>query len=802
MADVRHRTTWGNRLRTTARGFAGLGLFAAFQGALILYAYGDLPADLAGAEAFAKSATAGEKGLWPQIGSIAVLAGAAAVALWAVVELAGVLFAVAGRRTAVGANTYLQIGLALALVIAVNLLSFNLFRRFDATETKQFSLPADVKQRLEELDPRTPTDVVVLLRNKTSAIQSDKQDDLDDAAEQKIVEKVRDLVDMLRDYGPRFNVTVLKTKDKNYRRDVAALGKDAPELKAQIDAAPENSIFFRSGPRVQRMSFNDFFLLDKEASRETVDGETESTNLVLRPQGIARFADKVAGVEEKKPKVGLAVLHPVLTSKDDSDDYTSRGLRQVLEANGFEVSDVILKKWGRGNPAAAADTFAEYELERVEGRYNLLALLAESRAKLLAGLAKAKAEAAAAKTLPEQAKALQPFVRGKIESEKQVAQVLAQLDGAVEEFAAEQKAIEEARAKMAPQYAKVIADERSYEARRTTDVKAKFAAAVADCDLLIVPRMTTMEVSRNRIIESWLYSLSAEQADVIKEFLKAGKPVLVLFGPIKVGGGAGPAQEPEPDEVEKLFARLGVEFGGQTILYDAEAEAAAEGRDEALGGAAVPLPPLVFAPKLAGKDANPVAAAFALTGRAVDTKLAINRSGFRPLYPSDELKKLPYNPVLAETTRDAWNEEKPAPSGEYVPKYEPTKFDDPKKGTKDEERRGPFPVGLAFAAKVPADWYADKPKDTPTVRVVALGHGGLFVGKTLDPAQQTLLLDSVNWQLKRDDRLPGETLGAWRFPRAALSGPETVLWRWQTLAGLPLVCVLFGGLVLMRRKLR
>src|SRR5205085_11021229 len=162
-------------------------------------------------------------------------------------------------------------------------------------------------------------------------------------------------------------------------------------------------------------------------------------------------------------------------------------------------------------------------------------------------------------------------------------------------------------------------------------------------------------------------------------------------------------------------------------------------------------------------------------------------------------------PVIAETTKDAWNEEKPVGDRDYVPKYEPTKFDDPKKGTRDEERRGPFPIGEAVEVPVPADWLepklaaaqaaaavgggafapggtadvvldpakysaavpADKRPDPPTVRVVALGHGGLFVGKKLEPAQERLLLHTLNWQLKRDDRLPQDKPAGekWQYPR-------------------------------------
>jgi hypothetical protein len=167
------------------------------------------------------------------------------------------------------------------------------------------------------------------------------------------------------------------------------------------------------------------------------------------------------------------------------------------------------------------------------------------------------------------------------------------------------------------------------------------------------------------------------------------------------------------------------------------------------------------------------------------------------------------------------------PDREYIPKYEPTKLGDPKKGTRDEERRGPFPVGVAVEVPVPAEWLDTKAgsikdvaaaavggpgaavdpaatKDAPTVRVVAYGHGGLFVGQTLTPAQEKLLVHTLNWQLRRDDRLPRDADDAdkWRFPRTALTPTQAYLWHTGTFLGLPLLCGYLGLIVLMTRKVR
>ena len=168
-----------------------------------------------------------------------------------------------------------------------------------------------------------------------------------------------------------------------------------------------------------------------------------------------------------------------------------------------------------------------------------------------------------------------------------------------------------------------------------------------------------------------------------------------------------------------------------------------------------------------------------------------------------------------------------------MPKFEPPKPDDPRVGTRDEERRGPFPVGVAVEVPVPAEWIIPPPypeqqqlaailpvfdgglsalgitlvaeqTSRPTVRILVYGHGGLFTGKQLSPGAKTLLLHSVNWLLRRDDRLPQDAPEAkkWRYPRVELSEREYVAWRWGTFLGMPLLCIYLGLIVLMLRKIR
>jgi hypothetical protein len=185
------------------------------------------------------------------------------------------------------------------------------------------------------------------------------------------------------------------------------------------------------------------------------------------------------------------------------------------------------------------------------------------------------------------------------------------------------------------------------------------------------------------------------------------------------------------------------------------------------------------------------------------------------------------------TTPDAWNEPNPLGDSDTLPKYDPAKPGDPLKGTHDEERKGPFPVGVAVEVPVPAEWVIEKPypmeqqiaavlpifdrglsalgmtlvarqHERPKVRIVAYGHGGLFTGTRLTPGQETLLMHTINWQLHREDRLPADVADAekWRFPRVELSSRETAAWRLGTVLGLPLLCVYFGAFVLLMRKVR
>jgi hypothetical protein len=368
--------------------------------------------------------------------------------------------------------------------------------------------------------------------------------------------------------------------------------------------------------------------------------------------------------------------------------------------------------------------------------------------------------------------------------------------------------------------------------------------------MLIIPRLTVMNAGSGVWIPPSVYpffNLNDDQAAAVRAFVKAGKPVMVCFGPTSIGEGL----PVPPDEVEKIFNRFGITFGNQTILSDAEAKGIAERRGEALSGGDVDVPPVLIGAgnDSAGKPAGPVATALETSAHGVPGgKLSVKKSGFRPVYARGSAAgRMLFAAEFLSLGKDSWTETRLIGDEDYVPVFDPPKLkgEDFSKGPLDVERKGPHPVGAVVEGPVPIEWLDPRPggaaagaavlaattpglplgiafaaavdpadytnvipeRDRPTVpivRLAAFGHGGLFTGNTLDPAVEKLLLLTANWQLKRDDRLPKPAADTkpWQFPRVNLDARDTTLW-WYGAAVLPPVfCGVFGVLVLMMRKVR
>jgi len=873
MADSRQRTTLGTRFRFLVRAAGITGAAAAVAGVAMAAADATPPpATWSAAKTYATDLTNtvldGGGTAYARAAVWMALVGLGAVALAAAVELVSGLTRLTGRRTA--ANTAATVGTAaaVALLVFANAYSFTHHRRFDLTRDRQFTLPADLAGKLRTLRPDVPTTIVVLQKHSIFGTLSDDRDSFTKAAEEKVTEKVKDLVDLFRELGPRFRVEVLDTEAFEYRERLAEVTRDAPELRAAIDAAPENSIFFHANKRVQRLGFNEFLQLDKTASEAANGGRG---NLVLLPQGIDNFARRVLAVQERRPKVAVCVVGEWLAPADtDGQERASlAGMKRALADSGFDVVEIILKKnWMRARQLSdlepAAFTMEESTLERLEGELATAAALVRAGGREVAILEAVRKDfdAAADKPVRERAELYQEIslaaqtrawgelvaairewsrARGPGITADNIDGLRAAIDAGLKTQAARAaEVVEEAKKSRAKADDKVKAayrDERSFEDRRERDVKAKFAQLLADVDLLIVHRPTLLNAINSEGYWPPIHALSDSQVEVVKDFMKAGKPVLACLGSPSWSNGPDVRAA---DGFERLVAERGVELGRDTVLFDGEASGFADLQSGGLiGGGRSDVPPLVVVEKPADAPdvrPNPVAAAVRQTARSVDQKLDLRLRAPRPVYLARGWQdRLSFASEFLFTSPESWNEEKPLPARDQdgdvsaVPRYEPTLQSDPKWNTRQAERRGAFPVGVAVEGKIPAAWV--KPEyeagqfaaglltrldgvlaagltvaaaqlDRPSGRLVVFGSGHVFSGPTLAAPQEKLLLHSVNWLTGRDDRLPRADQPAWSFPRVEMPPRDVRLWRLGTAVGLPLLAVFAGLMVVMIRRLR
>lgn len=862
--DVRYQRSRGARLRSLLR-FGGL--TGVLLGSVAGFWLGSLPiAWEANLGQFSENLTAILRG---QFGRTAqwvggVFAGSLlVVVLTLVVETVAGLLGAAGRRSALGANVLFQVALAAGLLIAVNVWSFHHYQRFDLTRDRVFTLPSNIVQEFRQL--RSSTTIVVLQQHQTLG-RSDRPDRYDYAAERKVVEKVRDLVEQIQEFGPTFQVKVLDVEDDDFDEKLAELGRQSKELENAVRSAPENSIFFYANGRVQRLAFSEFYQLDKLASKEANHGRG---NLVLTPRGVEAFARRILAIEERKPRVVVAVAHPLLASREVEGmaEYGQAGLRKALERQGLEVVDMVLRKNWRRNPQtrrieseATAYSFEESELESQEGLVSFAEVEVQIRQRRIETYQKILAD------LP------------RIEAEEQRLgrryllplgnQLLTVEDAKRElppEIAKAQELLAEAKKKLAEERAKLESlrgNERVIEERRITDVRAKMERLLQTCDLLIIARVTLLNVALPEAVPPELHPLDREQVEVIRDFLKAGKPILVLAGPMNTPeplADTDPLQPtPSPaatqgvvsDELERLLREVGVDLAPQTVLFEAEAPNFAErrsSRELTTKGRDVPSLRLVGPPPEA--KPNPIAEAIRDTARSF-SQFEIPVRHPRPVFLVEGWeRKLPQSAEFLWTDPAGWNEARPFPGyatfgsmfpgsdPDYVPYYEPSGPEDPYRGTRLAERKGSFPVGVALEVTLPIEWYdanyvgykgsaallgmsplsqsaggiwsacltaAALSQKRPSSRVVVIGHGGLFSTPSLSPARERLLQHLCNWLLNRHERLPTTVSDEkkWRYPRIELDDTAFRSWRWGTFVGLPLVFAYLGMVMLMIRRTR
>ncbi len=405
----------------------------------------------------------------------------------------------------------------------------------------------------------------------------------------------------------------------------------------------------------------------------------------------------------------------------------------------------------------------------------------------------------------------------------------------------------ERRAQLRERMAKLPVEDLA-EKRRIADLKTKFTRMLADVDLLILPRMTLFNAIRDERIGNRLYRLDDGQVEAVRDFIKKGKAVLFLLGPSnEPAEDFDPSGLGGPDRIEEILADLGFKLPKQTILFESESEVVAERQAKVdLLGSQGEVPPAAFdwkpgaglskqqakfgsgarqpirtSLRLAtsgAKDGNDVRlrnprpvyyAAWRLPpeAAAVATGLLANPFGFGaaaalPYLQAQGAETVDEKTIFLMTSADCWNEDQPFVTENKIPKFERPKADDPNRGTLNAERKGPFPIGVAVEAKVPAAWYGeDRPATTPSVRIAVVGHGGVFIAPTLNAAKEKLLLDTCNWLLGRDDLLAKDHI-TWSFPRVSLDATEQPLWKWGAGLGLPLVFVYLGLAMWLVRRMR
>ena len=168
---------------------------------------------------------------------------------------------------------------------------------------------------------------------------------------------MKDLVQQLREIGPRFRVETLDVEEGGYDDKLDRLTKDSPELRQAIESAPDNTLFFQSKGHVQAMSFDEFYRLEKVDSRE-------AGNLVLGYAGVKPVVDRIFNLEERRPRIGVLVVHELLTTDSAIDLYTLAGLKKALNAHGFDVRDIVLKRWAE-SLTPAVDRLDDSKLDRL-----------------------------------------------------------------------------------------------------------------------------------------------------------------------------------------------------------------------------------------------------------------------------------------------------------------------------------------------------------------------------------------------------------------------------------------------------
>ena len=700
---------------------------------------------------------------------------------------------VRSKRGALGVNQAVMFVLAVALAAIINYWAFGHYERFDWTHDSQFTIPADTHGQLTRL--KEPIDIVVYIAHKTFGRGTKKPDAYDYAAERKVVEKVRDLVERYGEIGAQIRVQVLDVEEEGSEKKLTALN---PLLRAEVEKAAENSIFFRSGTHVQRLSFSDYYQLDKTASKAR-------QNLVLLARGQQAFSRQIFNVDERKPRLVFAVCHELLGLEGEAE-FGMRGVADALRRWGMTGRTVMLKEWSQmAPPKAAVLSYKENEYKKLQDQAKAFdARITHYKE------AKDKYQKLAEKLTKKTLKELTEEYKDRLGDRKFTEEMRRQNVLVVRAMAADAaeyvRAYAEAKVKVAALTAAFDKSEIEH-LRKFTHQDEKLAYVLQDCDLLVVPRYTWQKVNVRWGVPNEVHQLEKAQVDAFRRYLKEGHPLLAVLGP-STETPPSPWRRPPPPKpplLENLLRQYGVELDKKLILFNVEAKTFSDQISSAI------VPPLVFegaATKATPDDKarrpapNPVAQSMQGMARGLDLALNIRAQHPRVVRYSGADQKS--DPHFVWTAKDCWSETRPFPEpGRYEPK--PDTMDEEKlltgggAASPGDEQPGPLPIGVAIEKPAdPSSW--DSQSAGATTRLAVLGKAALITGPQLPPENEKLFINVVNWLLGRDYLLGLETT-EWSYPRMAITAQTKALWLWFLRLGIPVLCAFAGAVVLMYRRL-
>jgi hypothetical protein len=172
--------------------------------------------------------------------------------------------------------------------------------------------------------------------------------------------------------------------------------------------------------------------------------------------------------------------------------------------------------------------------------------------------------------------------------------------------------------------------------RRMTDLHGKLTRQLTDCDLIILSRFTRLPQGPMIPVQSVgeFYRLDDAQLAAVKDFLKAGKPVLACLGPINEQEGPETTTSGVSDSFEKMLAQLGIWAGSQTVLFNVQAQDLAEQRRRRFQQAGkATVPEAEFAEER--ENESGLAESLRITTRIAGSPLDLRMYYPRPVYFDD-----------------------------------------------------------------------------------------------------------------------------------------------------------------------